>query len=56
MQRTLIEQVFVQLSEELTRLECALIRCEEIQSLAVLNRITELRKWISALADVLPTN
>ena len=56
MQRTLIESLYVQLAAELAVLESDLTQCEEIKSLAILNRITALREQISQLADALQTN
>ena len=56
MQRTLVESVYIQLANELAALESDLTQCEEIKSLATLNRITTLREQISKLADALQTN
>lgn len=56
MQRTLVESIYVQLADELARLEYDLIQCAEIKSLTVLNRITTLREQISELADALQAN
>ena len=56
MQRTLVESVYLQLANELAVLESDLNQCDEIKSLATLNRITTLREQISKLADALQTN